>query len=611
MTATIVEPDQVVREAFDALLGAYSFDDGAVVIQIPQVPPDLIETEIARHRGYFAYPPQSLFYLAACFRALGVPTRLLDLNYEVLRAARDGEADLEGVWRAAVDDALAAFERPLVCVSFMFDPTYGDLERVCRYVNSVRPDVCIAVGGVAATADPERLLSEGLADIVFSNEGEQPLERFYAYLRGERTALPINVSVRGADGRILHTARTTGGEVDLDIRPEYEALPVADYHRVGSLNNFSRMRGIDVPYATVISRRGCRARCTFCAVRNFNGKSVRVRPHASVIDELRYLHDRHGVRHFDWLDDDLLYDADEAQSMFEQIARQLPDMTWAAHNGLIAAAVTPALLAAMQESRCIGFGVGLETGNAEMLRKVRKPATLATFFRFAELSKEYPKLYYLVNFILGLPEERFAQMLDSFSVAVRAELDWNNFFTYQPLKNTDSYVAYGGMDDGADAEDLRRRGTTMNFNPVRGGEFKAFVDDGHVATGYDVFDLPPDLVPDTDQRKEIWFTFNYIANFIRMPALTTPAEDRIRNAVRWMGALGTAYAENPSIDCVVYYLTSRLGEPAESVRAAAEAKLEASDYWRRRDEQFRFSALLDRELPSLDPRADRYFTRAR
>ena len=126
-----------------------------------------------------------------------------------------------------------------------------------------------------------------------------------------------------------------------------------------------------------------------------------------------------------------------------------------------------------------------------------------------------------------------------------------------------------------------------------------------------MFDLDPELVPETEQRKEIWFTFNYIANFIRMPALTTDAEDRIRNARRWMQALATAYADNPSIDCVVYYLSSRLGEDASDVRSAAAAKLDASSYWRHRDAQFRFSALLEDELPPLDPRVERYFAGVR
>ena len=61
-------------------------------------------------------------------------------------------------------------------------------------------------------------------------------------------------------------------------------------------------------FATVLSNRGCRAQCTFCSVRNFNGVSVRQRSVESVLDELELLKDRYGIGHFVWLDDDLLKD---------------------------------------------------------------------------------------------------------------------------------------------------------------------------------------------------------------------------------------------------------------------------------------------------------------
>ncbi|KAF0225620.1 MAG: radical SAM [Rhodospirillaceae bacterium] len=599
---------EIGRVVADRLLH-FNFEDGALIIQIPQVPPHLMESKIARNRGYFAYPPQSLFYLGAVFDQLDVPNALLDLNYIALDAAcRDLDPRL--AWEQAIDAAMDRFQQPFVCVSFMFDPTYPQLLSVVEYIKGKWPQSCVAVGGVAATADPERVLRHGKADCVFSNEGERPLAAFYDFLRNAAPP-PPNLSLLNDNGDLISTSVTTGGEVDLDIRQQYSKLPIARYHEIGSLNNFSRMRGIDVPYATVISRRGCRAKCTFCAVRNFNGKNVRIRQTANVVDEMVHLHDVHGVRHFDWLDDDLLYNHDAAHELFQEIGHRLPDITWGAHNGLIAAAVTPALLEAMQNSGCIGFGVGLETGNPELLRSIRKPATIKTFFEFADLSKNYPRLQYLVNFILGLPNETFGQMLDSFAVSTRAALDWNNFFTFRPLKNTDAYLAYGGMDDGRADEDVRQRGTTMNFNPVRDGSIQRLDERADLASGYHVFDLDPMSLPGPEQLKEIWFTFNYLANFLRIPAATTDSEQRVRNAIRWLTALGTAYEDNPAIDCVQSYLHHRQNDTAATQAAKSKAieKLKRSPYWQTRDRQFAFSAFLDGALPPLDTRAIAHFGR--
>ena len=606
------ERDVAVSAALRRLTSKYNFESGAVIVQIPQVPTALLETKTALGRGYFAYPPQALFYLSAAFEGIGIPTKLVDLNYTTLDAAQNG-SDADSAWQSEIEVSLKTFPQPFVCVSFMFDPTWPQLIAVVGHIKKLRPDCAVAVGGVAATADPERVLRHAGADLVFSNEGERPLQEFYRFIR-EQSAVPDNISILGENGDVVHSKITTGGDIDLDIRPQYEKLPIARYHLIGSLNNFSRMRGTEIPFATVISRRGCRAKCTFCAVRNFNGRGVRVRATQGVVEEMAYLVEQHGIRHFDWLDDDLLYDHDSAVAMFESSAHRLPGITWAAHNGLFASAVTPALMDAMEKSGCIGFGVGLETGNKEMLKKIRKPARLDKFFQFAALSRLHPKMHYLVNFILGLPTETFSQMLDSFNVATKGALDWNNFFTFQPLKNTDAYLAYGGMDDGRQDEDVVTRGTTMNFNQVRGGNFKIANENGDIATGYEVYSLDPSFIPGQEQRKEIWFTFNYIANFLRMPALFSNEELRLRNGIRWLEALSQAYEENPAIDCVLYYLHGRLGAIApqklQEFRANAMKKFAASEYWRYRDQQFQFTGFLDNAVPAVDTRAIRWLGNA-
>lgn len=599
--------------ALSAKLARLEYPDGAVVVQIPQVPPHLVDSTIARNKGYFAYPPQALLYLSATLRGCGLDTELADLNHTVLRAAHSQGSDPAQAWRDALDAALDRFTHPLVCVSYMFDPTFEQLEAICAHLRARWPRAVVAVGGVAATADPERVLAGSIVDFVFSNEGEAPLKAFLAFWRGEAGTEPHNLSfLLEPGGAVIQTAMRTGGAVDLDIRAEYDRISIADYHNVGSLNNFSRMRGTEVPFATVISRRGCRARCTFCSVRNFNGQSVRVRQLDGVVEEMEHLYYRHGIRHFDWLDDDLIYDRDQAVALFRAIAQRLPDITWAANNGLIASSTTAEVLEAMQDSNCIGFTVGLETGNAEMLHKVRKPATIPKFLAFADLSRQFPKMFYIVNFIIGLPTETVSQMLDSYSLAIRAGLDWNNFFTFQPLKNTDAWLAYGGMCDDKDKDDLRRAGSTMNFNPVRGGAFGGEIRAG-TRVGWDVFDLDPASIPDPEQRKELWFTFNYTVNFLRMPALTTASEARLDNAVRWLRALGTAYADNPSIDCVRHFLERRKGvAPAELAERAeaARRKFAASPYWSERDRTFLFSALLEGEIPALDLRAQAFFDSA-
>ena len=111
--------------------------------------------------------------------------------------------------------------------------------------------------------------------------------------------------------------------------------------------------------------------------------------------------------------------------------------------------------------------------------------------------------------------------------------------------------------------------------------------------------------------KEVWFTFNSLANFQRLPALTTGSAIRLRNTVQWLKALQTAYAENPSITALLYFLSWRLDEESaesiEAIRELAQRKFSQMEYWQHRDTEFHFSAMLDREIPPIDARAQRFF----
>jgi len=595
-----------VATALAARIAGFELEGGAVLIQVPQVPLELIEPDVAKSRGYFAYPPHALFYLAATFRGLGIETRLLDLNFVMLDAAQKGKDAVLPAWEAALQEALAGIDKPVIGVSLMFDNTYAEFTRVCRRIRELKPDAAIFAGGVAASADPEKILDDGLADLVFCHEGEGGIESFYAWHRGERRSGPINVAFKDLKGRHLTTPMHSGGEVDLDIRDEIGKVPISLYHRQGSLSNFSRMNGIDIPFATVLSRRGCRARCSFCGVRNFNGKSVRVRHNKGVVDEMVKLRTEHGVRHFDWLDDDLLYDRDGIIELFDMIAERLPDVTWAANNGLIASAIKPEVLRAMERSHCIGYKIGLESGNPDVLKAIHKPASLETFFAFAELAQDYPSMLVAVNFIMGFPGEKLHQMLDSFRVSVTARMDWQNFYVYQHLKNTELYKAVGGTSGGVVETELGKDGQHVSFNPVRAGQFRK-TKAAALAEGYDIFDLDPAIEPTRPQLREIWFAFNTVANFLKMPALDTGSEVRLRQAIRWMEALQHAYPEDALMSSTLYALQSKLGETKKAglakLKDAARAKLARSDYWQRRDKAFGFSAFLDDARPEVDRRA--------
>ena len=590
--------DNYTKNELRKLLNRFGSEDKAVLIQIPQVSSSCLDQKTAKNRGYFAYPPTGLLYLSKILRNIGIQTKIIDLNYYVLEYVQNSSSDINTYWRNLILNEVGILGNPMILISNMFDLTTQNFIDTCKYIRSNRPDLLLVAGGVSATANRDSLLSEEVVDIVISYEGELALEYFIQFYRKATNDLPFNVSFRDSKGKIIHTPFEPNGNLDLDIRSEYELIPIKKYCRVGSISNLSRLNGRNIPFATVQSRRGCRGRCTFCGVRNFSGKNVRVGSVKRVVTEMLFLYKNYGIRFFDWLDDDLLFDEKEAIALFNEIGEKMPDISWAANNGLVLASITPELMNSMAYSGCIGFKVGLESGNPKILKEMKKPVTLDKFFSFSQMAQAYPQMHISVCFILGIPGETFGQLLDTFLAALKGQLDWNNFYLYQPIKNTELFDVYFQNQ----SENRKKTKSAFNVNPVRGGAFKNQF--GKIESGYDVFEIDPTTEPERDQLNEIWFTFNTIVNFLNLPAFFTDSEIRLQNAIRWFAELSMAYPDDPLMLCVLYFLKKRAGNnrvgDLANLKDLALQLINRSAYWKERDKQFNYSAFLDNTIPDFD-----------
>src|SRR5262249_44796879 len=143
------------------------------------------------------------------------------------------------------------------------------------------------------------------------------------------------------------------------------------------------------------------------------------------------------------------------------------------------------------------FKIGIETGNEEMLTRIKKPTTLTALRAKRELLARYPDVFVSPNFIIGFPGETFGQMLDTFNFACELQWDWASFFICQPLKGTEMFSAFRELGDERCAEE----NFSQTPNPGRSmikGEFPS-ADHAALARGRRVFNLPLTLVPNQEQ----------------------------------------------------------------------------------------------------------------
>lgn len=599
-STSAVEPVQL--GASSALTKAYAeFLEGLpvrrprrlVLINPPQVPKEMFDPGIARLKGYYNFPPVGLLYLCAAAKEAdpGCETVILDLNHELLRRSHADGFDYE-FWKEEVARELAKDPETWVGISCMFGATKPIFVEIAAFVKERFPSLPVLTGGVQATYDYDELLLKRCCDVVFLKESEEPLTRFLRDCRDAKPErVPSGLAFRAAGQTRVSPAVEGTAPVNLDIRGFYKLLDVPSYYRYGSLAAFSRFNGEDKPYATVLSNRGCRARCTFCTVRDFNGFGVRLRPVESVVDEIKFLVRELGVRQIDWLDDDLLFDTERTLELLRALAKEVPELEWISNNGLIGAAISEEVMDAMVKSGMKAFKIGIESGNEKMLTKVKKPTTKPKLRRLTPLFNKHPQVLASGNFIIGFPHETFGEMLDTYEFAAELAWDWASFYICQPLKGTEMFSIFQALgDERCDYENYDK-----TLNPGRAaargelGYHKGYHGsdpEAELLKGRDIFKLPKDKVPSKRQIQEIWFTFNLVVNFLDNKNFKpggNPAK-----ILRWFQAIGAAYPYDASMIAGLCRAHAMLGhaEQAAEYRRRFHDILQKSDYWKSRVAQF-------------------------
>ena len=559
-----------------------------VLVNPPAVPEEYFDVTRAKNGAYFCYPPLGLLSIAAVAKEVDplIDVRVLDLNYEVLRHSQSDDFSYD-IWKEMLSDALRGCTAPHVGVTYMFGTGKAPYIEVTSFIRENFPDAPILSGGVQATYDHKEILDDNLCDLVFRHEGELQFKAFLeSCIAGSPVSLPWGCAFR-QDGQSQQLGESLKDvPMDWDLRPFYSQLDIKNYHKYGA-TGFSNYTGKEIPFATVLTNRGCRARCTFCTVRDFNGFGVRQRPVDSVVEEIKFLVEDKGIEQIDFIDDDLTWNPNRALDLFKGIAQEIPDLKWTSTNGLIAASITDEMMYWMVESGVKAFAIGIESGNDKMLHLIKKPTTKPKLREKRELFKQYPQVYVSANFIVGFPNETFAEMMDSFNFAAELKWDWCTWNVCQPLKGTDQFSAFKELgDDRCDEESYSK-----TLNPGRsapGTDLDSLFRGGQegIRTGKDVFNIPYDVIPSSDQLKEIWFTFNLVTNFLENMNFG-PGGNPTKLA-QWLETIHTGYPRDASMCAALVKAHAMLGNRERSAfyRERFDSLLTESAYWQRRIREF-------------------------
>jgi len=299
-------------------------------------------------------------------------------------------------------------------VLFTSTPGFSSDVRLAEVMKAAKPSLKIAFVGPHVTTQPEEsLMASEAIDFVTHKEFDYTVTEFASGMPLEEIK---GVSFR-KDGKIVHTEKRLPIE-NLDALPWVTPI----YKRDMDYTRYN-VPFLLHPYISFYTTRGCPAKCTFCLwPQTFDGHMWRQRSVDDVAKEVKHALELFpDVKEIFFDDDTFTIGKERVLALCEKFKPL--NFTWSCTSRVHVDLET---LQAMRAAGCRLFIVGFESGNPQILKNIKKGASVE---QAREFMKNCKKAGIVVHgdFIIGLPGEtretieeslQFAKELDCETIQV-------------------------------------------------------------------------------------------------------------------------------------------------------------------------------------------------
>ncbi len=321
-------------------------------------------------------PPLGVTYVAAAFEQAGADVRIFD--YIVNRYTPE---KLKEEMDRFKPDAVGA-----TSVTLNFPAAAEILCTAKRH----RPDIVTLMGGPHVSFWEKGTLDTypGI-DLVVCGEAEKTIPELMPCLEDRKGW----EKVRGIAFRSgKDVVRTEPQELIADLN----TLPLPARH----LLPMSRYQALGYP-VSIITGRGCPYACIFCQGRRMVGRKLRQRDPGKVVDEIEEILS-YGINRINVADDLFASSRERVKAVCGEIQKRRLKFTWSAFARVNT--VDREMLEIMRDTGCDSISYGVESGNQEMLDRIKKKITLQRVRDAVQLGRDVGMIVH-TSFIVGLPGE--------------------------------------------------------------------------------------------------------------------------------------------------------------------------------------------------------------
>jgi hopanoid biosynthesis associated radical SAM protein HpnJ len=310
----------------------------------------------------------------------------------------------------SIEQTVAMAKDYELMVLFTSSPGFHVDVKIAEMMKDSNPKLEVAFVGPPVTIEPDKVLNASKAiDFIVRREFDYQIAD---YAKGKPLAELPGVSFR-KDGVNVHNPE--GGYIEnLDELPWVTKV----YQRDLDFRKYNVPFLLN-PYVSFYTARGCPAMCTFCLwPQTHSGHRWRLRSAVDIANECRYvLQNFPGLKEIFFDDDTFNYRKARTLELCAELKKL--NFTWSCTSRVTTDYET---LKAMKESGCRLLIVGYETGDAQILKNIKKGATVDMAERF---TANCHKLGLVIHgdFIVGLPGETRETLRNTIDFAKRLDTE--------------------------------------------------------------------------------------------------------------------------------------------------------------------------------------------
>jgi anaerobic magnesium-protoporphyrin IX monomethyl ester cyclase len=365
----------------------------------------------------YSQPPLGLAILAAVLEKNGYPVKILDMP-----ALGFSETVLSKI---------ICQEKPHFVGITATTLTIGSAANIAKKIKKIDDTIVVILGGAHVTIMPIKTMQEiPEIDIVISGEGGQTLLELIKCLEmgGEGISNVAGITYRD-DNQIKSTyPRPLLSNLDELPFPSFHLLPLTRYLLHPPFGRRS-------PAMPIITSRGCPYRCLFCSKSVF-GNKYRSNSPDYVINEIRLLNERFGIKEIKFYDDVFTIDRKRVMTICRELKKQKIDILWTCETRVNL--VDAELLRTMKDAGCYMIAYGVESGSQQILDKIRKDIKLAEVIKAFKLTHD-AGIGTIAYLMIGCPEETTETINATIKFASHLDCDFAQFSIATPYPGTELF----------------------------------------------------------------------------------------------------------------------------------------------------------------------------